>query len=60
MNQMRRTLVSMLAIGTLAGMLAACEQDGPAEELGEAVDESAEDVGEAIDEAGEEAQDAVN
>lgn len=41
--------------GALA--LSACEEEGPAEQLGESVDESAEEIGEAIEETGEELQD---
>jgi hypothetical protein len=55
-----KKVAGLLIIGTMAGMLAACEQEGPAEELGEAVDETSEDVGEAMEDAGEEAQDAAN
>jgi hypothetical protein len=39
-----------LALGTGLG---ACEEEGPAEELGEKLDEGAEETGEAIEEGGE-------
>jgi hypothetical protein len=54
-----RTTAAAAALA-FAGALAltACEEEGPAEELGESIDESAEEVGEAIEEAGEEVQDA--
>lgn len=39
--------------------LSACDEEGPAEQLGEKVDESAESVGDAVEDAGEEAEDAV-
>jgi hypothetical protein len=42
-----------------AGLMA-CEQEGPAERLGEQVDESAEQAGEAAEELGDEARDAAN
>ena len=61
----------IMALGLSLGVLGACEEQGPAEEVGEAIDESADDVGAAVDEtaenvgdaledAGDEAQDAVN
>jgi len=40
-------------------VLTGCEQQGPAEEAGEEIDEAVEDAGEEIDEAAEEAGDAV-
>ena len=40
--------------------LSACEEEGPAEQAGEAVDESVEQTGEAMEEAGEELEDATN
>lgn len=38
--------------------LAACDDDGPAEEAGEAVDEAGEEAGEAVEEAGDAVEDA--
>lgn len=40
-------------------MLTGCEEQGPAEEAGEEIDEAVEDAGDEIDEAAEEAGDAV-
>jgi hypothetical protein len=56
----RRKLAGMAAL-SCAGLLAlaACEDEGPAEQMGETIDDSAEEVGEAIEEVGEEAQDAA-
>ena len=49
-----RTLASVTAIALALGLaLPACEEEGPAEELGEKVDEGAEETGEAIEEGGE-------
>lgn len=39
--------------------LAACEEEGPAEQLGESIDETAEEAGEAIEDAGEEIEDSA-
>jgi hypothetical protein len=46
---------ALLAAALLAGPMAltACDDDGPAEEAGEAIDESAERAGEALEDAGE-------
>ncbi|MEZ5933549.1 MAG: hypothetical protein R3F54_16670 [Alphaproteobacteria bacterium] len=44
-------LAAALLIGTFACALAACEEQGPAEELGEAIDDSAEDAVDAVEDA---------
>lgn len=44
----------------LAPALTACEEEGPAEQLGESIDETAEEAGEAVEEAGEELRDAAD
>lgn len=46
---MRKLLLTLSL--TLPLVLAACEQEGPAEEAGENVDQAVEDTGDAIDEA---------
>ncbi|WP_119677449.1 hypothetical protein [Indioceanicola profundi] len=38
-------------------VLAACEEQGPAEQTGEAVDNAVEDAGEQLEDAGEEVED---
>lgn len=48
-------LALMLALGL---GLAACEEQGPAEEAGEAVDEAGEEAGDAIEDAGDAVEDA--
>lgn len=53
-------LAAALLIGTFAGMLAACDDQGPAEEIGESIDETAEEAGEAVENATDEAEDAAN
>lgn len=42
-----------IALGLGAPLLAACEDQGPAEEAGEAIDETGEEAGEAVEDAGE-------
>ena len=42
-----------------AVVITGCDDQGPAEEAGEKVDETVEDAGEALEDAGEEAEDAA-
>ncbi|MGF1594839.1 MAG: hypothetical protein ACFCUW_16275 [Kiloniellaceae bacterium] len=51
--------VTALAFAAAFG-LAACEEQGPAEQVGETIDESVENLGESMEEAGEEVQDTMN
>ena len=53
----RTNLLTCLFISMFA--LAACEQKGPAEELGENIDEATKDVGNAIEDACENVKDAA-
>ncbi len=53
-----RALLIMFAFAGV-GMLAACDNDGPAEEMGEKIDNTVEDTGDAIDDAAEDAGDAI-
>lgn len=48
-----------LATTALALPLTGCEDDGPAEEAGEAIDEAAEDANDAIEDAVDDIEDAV-
>lgn len=41
----------LAALGLFAPALIACEDQGPAEEAGEAVDESAEELGDTVEDA---------
>jgi hypothetical protein len=50
----------ILVLGLSLGILGACEEQGPAEEIGEAVDDTADNVGDALEDAGDEVEDAVN
>jgi hypothetical protein len=59
MDVMRKGL-AILAIGFMTAGLGACEDEGPAEEAGESIDETADDVGDAVDEAGDDAEDAAD
>lgn len=44
-----RAVLLSLTLGVAGTALAACEEQGPAEEAGEAMDESAEDAEDAVD-----------
>jgi hypothetical protein len=42
-------------------LLSACEdQDGPAEEIGEAIDDAADETGDSLEDAADEVEDAVD
>jgi hypothetical protein len=59
---MKRSSLGLAAAFACAAAfgLSACEEEGPAEQLGENVDESAESVGEAVEDAGDAAEDAAD
>ena len=46
-----RKFLAILAVGFFAVALSACEEQGPAEQVGEAVDKAAEQAGDAAEEA---------
>ncbi|EKV30479.1 hypothetical protein C882_4438 [Caenispirillum salinarum AK4] len=48
-----KTALTALVLGLTAPVLAACEDEGPAEQLGENIDESVEESGEAMEDAAE-------
>lgn len=50
---MKRSALSLLAVATFAALLfaAGCGDDGPAEEAGEAIDDTVEETGDEIEEA---------
>ncbi len=49
-RMLSRTLLLAFVIGSL-GMVSACEEQGPAEEAGEQIDESIEEAGDEIEES---------
>jgi hypothetical protein len=51
--------VKGFAVLLMMWSLLACSRDGPAERLGEGIDEAIEDTGEAIDDAVDDVEDAV-
>ena len=54
-----KKLALVLLMTVLAGGLVACDNQGPAEEAGESIDESTESVGESIEELGEDIEEAA-
>lgn len=52
MSQTFRKATAATALAFMAALtLSACEEQGPAEQLGEAIDESANDLGRAVEDA---------
>lgn len=57
---MNKLILATAAIITMFGLGACVERDGPAEELGENIDEAAAEVSEGAEDACEELADGVN
>ncbi|KXS37278.1 MAG: hypothetical protein AWU55_2522 [Halomonadaceae bacterium T82-2] len=57
-SKLRKAGLVLLMALTLGG-LAACDDDGPAEEAGENVDQAAENAGDSVEEMGEDVQNAA-
>lgn len=53
-------VLSVLVILMLAFTLAACEQEGPAEQAGEEVDEAVEEAGDTMEETGDAIEDKAD
>lgn len=60
MNKFLKMLFALLCVGGLSFTVVGCEDDGPAEEMGEGIDNAAEDTGDAFDDAGDDLEDAVD
>lgn len=58
-NSRMRKLGLALLIALMLGGVAACDDQGPAEEAGENIDNAAENAGDSMEEAGEDMQDAA-
>jgi hypothetical protein len=52
MGQALKTVIAGAGVACAMLVVGACEDEGPAERLGESINESAEELGEAIEEAG--------
>ena len=57
-NLLRRLSLALL-IAMLGAGLAACEEEGPAEQAGENIDESMEEMGENVEKMGENLEEAA-
>ena len=57
---LRKTAAATALAFAAALTLSACDDEGPAEKLGESIDNSAKQVGEAVEDAGESVQDSAN
>ena len=61
MSRTKRRTAAVTALAFVSALgLAACEEEGPAEQLGESIDNSVEELGEAAEDAGDEVEDATN
>lgn len=54
---MKLKLITMILLLVGSAWLSGCEQEGPAEDVGESIDENVEDTGERMEEAGDELED---
>ncbi|GAA5171630.1 MULTISPECIES: hypothetical protein [Halomonadaceae] len=57
-NLLRKLGLAMM-LALMLGGVAACDDQGPAEEAGESIDEAAENAGDSVEEMGEDVQDAA-
>lgn len=53
-------ILCALMLALSVGVLAGCEQQGPAEEAGEDIDEAVEEAGDEMEDAAEEVEDGVD
>lgn len=61
MLKTRHTLLMLcLTLLLSAGALAGCEDQGPAEEAGEQIDETAEETGDAMDDAADDVEESLD
>ena len=57
---MSNKLAALLLILMSMGMLTACGEEGPAEQVGEAVDDAAEEAGDAVEDAADKVESATD
>ena len=61
MNSIVKTFIAASSAAFLAGGLAACDDnDGPAEQAGEKIDEATEEAADAVEDAADEVEDSAN
>lgn len=56
---MKFKLITMILLLAGSAWLSGCETEGPAEDVGESIDERTEEAGEQMEETGDEIQDEV-
>jgi len=56
----QRTAAATAFAFVAALTLSACEEEGPAEQVGESIDNSVEELGDAVEDAGDDVKDATN
>lgn len=59
MKQIKALFLAVALFGS-AGVLAACEEEGPAEKAGEELDNAGEEMGEALEEFGDEVEEQTD
>ncbi len=59
-KRVRSLALAMFLVLSGGVFLTACDNQGPAEEAGENIDDAVDDAGDAAEEAGDEAEDAVD
>lgn len=59
MSTFAKTFISLATALFLLGGLAACDDDGAAEQAGEAVDEAVEDAADAVEDAADEVEEST-
>ncbi|MGQ7246866.1 hypothetical protein ACUN9Y_05965 [Halomonas sp. V046] len=59
-SSMKRSFGLALLVLLTAGGLAACDQDGPAEQAGENVDEAMDDASDSVEEMGDDMESAAD
>ncbi|MBL28370.1 MAG: hypothetical protein CMM50_12570 [Rhodospirillaceae bacterium] len=55
-----RAMLRIALLGLTVGWLAACDEEGPAEKAGEAIDNAVEDAGDAVEDAGDAIEDTAD
>lgn len=59
-KRVRSLALAMFLVLSGGAFLTACDNQGPAEEAGENIDDAVEDTGDAMEDAGDDAEDAVD
>lgn len=60
MSKLLKMLFALMCVGGLTFTVVGCEDDGPAEEMGEGIDETGENIEDATEDAGDDIEDAFD